>query len=257
MIKRPFRPNNLAVVGAVMNKTALTLTLIVALFLTFVLVSLPQNGLVKAKTKTIIVPDDYASVQEAVDNASEGDVVLVKSGIYNGSVLIDKSISLIGEDKEKTTILGDWRLNGTVVLVQRDGVTVKNLKIEAIRNSGSSGRGVHLLNVRNCQVSTCVFVECGIGVWLYGASENIVEMNMMDGAHEAMPSTAGIKLQNSQNNRIIRNIVKEYKRGIGIRFLYSNKNNLSGNQISNNYQGLWVFESNKNRITTSSKVALE
>ena len=39
-------------------------------------------GAVKAESKTIVVPDDYATIQEAVDAASEGDTVFVKSGTY-------------------------------------------------------------------------------------------------------------------------------------------------------------------------------
>lgn len=59
----------------------------------------------RADSKTIVVPDDYASIQTAIDNAAAGDIVFVKKGVYNDlSLKINKPISLIGEDA-KTTIL--------------------------------------------------------------------------------------------------------------------------------------------------------
>lgn len=38
---------------------------------------------VKAESETIVVPDNYFSVFDAVGNASEGDTIFVKNGIYN------------------------------------------------------------------------------------------------------------------------------------------------------------------------------
>ncbi len=71
-----------------------------------VLVSFPEIGIVKAEPKTIVVPDDYSTIQEAVDNAAEGDTVFVKKGYHFGSVFINKSLSLIGENNEPI-IVGD------------------------------------------------------------------------------------------------------------------------------------------------------
>lgn len=59
----------------------------------------------KARAETIIVPDDYASIQSAIDNADDGDTVFAKKGTYEERVLeINKSILVLGEDKDKTII---------------------------------------------------------------------------------------------------------------------------------------------------------
>jgi len=66
--------------------------------------SLP-NLFVKAQSRTISVPNDYPTIQDAIDNASEGDTIFVKRGTYyNQSLIVNKPVSLIGEDP-KTTIL--------------------------------------------------------------------------------------------------------------------------------------------------------
>ena len=63
---------------------------------------------VKGEPKTIVVPDDYSTVKEAVNAAKEGETIFVKKGTYEGTLnqtlVITKKLSLIGEDAN-TTIL--------------------------------------------------------------------------------------------------------------------------------------------------------
>lgn len=51
-----------------------------------------------ATASKISVPDDYGTIQAAVDSASPGDRVLVNSGTYREQVLINKSLDLEGRD---------------------------------------------------------------------------------------------------------------------------------------------------------------
>ena len=67
-----------------------------------ILVAIPDVNITMAESKTIIVPDDFATIQGAIDNANEGDTIFVKKGTYEGPInetlIIDKTISLIGEE---------------------------------------------------------------------------------------------------------------------------------------------------------------
>jgi len=60
----------------------------------------------EASSKTIVVPDDYPTIQIAITNASPGDTVFVRSGSYTGGIVIDKTIMLRGEAAKTTTVVG-------------------------------------------------------------------------------------------------------------------------------------------------------
>ena len=88
------------------QKTSLIFFLILCLtFVTF----LPA-GIVKAEPKTIVVPDDYLTIADAVGNASPGDTVFVKKGNYTGGIALNKPITLKGEDAKNTIIVGGTTL---------------------------------------------------------------------------------------------------------------------------------------------------
>jgi pectin methylesterase-like acyl-CoA thioesterase len=59
---------------------------------------------VKAESKTITVPDDFPSIQEAINAADAGDTIFVKRGTYVENPVVNQSVSLVGEDRDATVI---------------------------------------------------------------------------------------------------------------------------------------------------------
>ncbi|MCW4018566.1 MAG: hypothetical protein NWF00_07825 [Candidatus Bathyarchaeota archaeon] len=82
----------------------LSVSIFLFLVLAFFLVAQP----VKASPKTIVVPDDYPTINAAIDNAIDGDTILVKKGVhdgpYNQTLTINKTLSILGEDAENTVL---------------------------------------------------------------------------------------------------------------------------------------------------------
>ncbi|MHA2390098.1 MAG: hypothetical protein ACXACW_15360, partial [Candidatus Hodarchaeales archaeon] len=79
-------------------------------------------------------PNNYTSIQDAIDDAVDGDTVFVyeDSSPYNEpDIIIDKSINLIGEDKYTTVIDGGG--SGDVIFVSADWVNITRFTIQ---NSG-------------------------------------------------------------------------------------------------------------------------
>ncbi len=84
--------------------------------------------IILVRAGTIVVPDDYPTIQEAVDAASSRDTVSVKCGIYREHVVVNKPLSLLGEDTNNTVIDGNG--TGCGILVTADYTSVKGLRVQ-------------------------------------------------------------------------------------------------------------------------------
>lgn len=121
---------------------AFALFLIVLFILS--LVVLP-SATVKAQSKTIVVPNDYTTIQSAIDHANNGDTVFVKKGYYPETLVVNKSISVIGEDRNLTIIDGQEKPR-SVIILEADNIvfssfTLGNSRIQLPKDHGSSVTG--------------------------------------------------------------------------------------------------------------------
>ena len=69
---------------------------------------------------TIYVPGDFPTIQEAIDNATSGDTIIVSNGRYKENLNIYKSLTVQGAH-ESTTLI-DGMKNGDTVWVHADDV---------------------------------------------------------------------------------------------------------------------------------------
>ena len=133
----------------------------------------------KAETaKTITVPQDYPSINAAVGNASQGDTIIVKSGVYHEKVVIDKQLSLEGENRASTVIDGDEA--GTVVWVNTDNVAISGF---TVRNSGDNftDSGIYLNNSKNVTLLGNTFTGNNIGVYIADSPRSLLRDNALVG----------------------------------------------------------------------------
>ena len=74
--------------------------------------------------------NNYTRIQDAIDNASQGDTVFVydDSAPYNEIITIEKSISMTGEEKETTII--DSMQSDTSITIDSDNVTISGFTIK-------------------------------------------------------------------------------------------------------------------------------
>jgi len=211
---------------------------------------------VRANPKTIMVPDDYSTIQEAIDAASDGDTIFVKSGTYYGHVIIDKSLTLVGQNRN-TTIL-DGNGTRTVVNVKANSVSINGF---LIRNSGF--RGINIDSFDLCTISNNILANTSGGIRAASSSNNIIRNNIIGrmqassigGTGIALCVSSAYNIIPSTNNTISNNTICSYRSGIG--FHYSNNSTIQGNTIINNGDGMCIYGSgntviSENIITNST-----
>ena len=106
------------------------------------------------QAQDITVPDDYGSIQTAINNANDGDLIEVKAGMYGEDVTVDKELTLegpnVGTAGDDNRSSGEATIKGQVVISASDVVfdgfdvapppATSNAKGEALRiGSGSNG----------------------------------------------------------------------------------------------------------------------
>ena len=93
-------------------------------------------------------PGNYTSIQDAINDSNSGDTVFVfdDSSPYYENVIVDKSISLIGEDRNTTFIDGD--LKTSVIEVISENVIIDSFTIQ---NGGGEfpGSGIEIRDSSN------------------------------------------------------------------------------------------------------------
>jgi parallel beta-helix repeat protein len=187
------------------------------------------------KGGTITVPDDYPTIQDAVNAASENDTVFVRNGTYYENVVVNKTMSLVGENAQSTVI--DRGGSGNVVNISANGVNVSGF---TIRNSGGPllRAGITLESVSHCNIAGNNITANNYGVYLYYSSNNTVSGNNITNNN-----LYGIWVGDSSNNSISGNNITS-NNGDGIQLSYSSNNSISGNNItSNNGDGILVHGS--------------
>jgi nitrous oxidase accessory protein len=168
-------------------------------------------------SEMLFVPDDYATIEWAVGNATAGDTVYVRSGTYNESVSIDKPLSLIGEDMSSTVIFSEGtRGSGYTIHVKADNVTVSGFTI-------TSYHPFHSL-----------YYFYGVGI---GGNNCNITGNIIENCREGIVSSASV-----HSVTISKNIIRDTTAGEGILFIYAAPHHITitGNNITNTTYGIDV-----------------
>ena len=203
---------------------------------------------VKAEARTWTVDDDgpadFNTIQEAVNTASPEDIIYVYNGTYYENIVVNKTVSLIGEDKYNAIV--DGNSAGNVINVTAENVNINGFTIQ---NSGTTSveSGIHLsYNISGSNISCNIIGNNLYGIRLYDSSNNILTGNRVSN------NGYGIYLHSSSYNTLVGNIVTDNAQGICLKWA-SHSNVLVANNVSNNlYDGIWTCSSNNNMLARNS-----
>ena len=191
-------------------------------------------------------PGNYTTIQEAIDAASPDDTVYVYNGTYDENVVVNRTISLVGESREDTVIDANSTAIQPTLRVTADHATVNGFSIT--HTGDPSGWGDPRVAVSMscsdwCLVRDCFMFDVEIGVSMQQARGSTVSENVFSNN-----SWGGIRISNSYDNLIIDNVVVESGWDGGIVVAYSDFNVISGNNISNSFSGIHLWNADSNTI---------
>ena len=202
-----------------MRKNVALLVVLVFLASSCLTVYLP----VKAESKTITVPDDFPTIQEAINAADAGDTIFVKRGTYVENPVVNKSVSLIGEDRDATVIDVTAGLK-----VEKDNVTVTGFTIF----DGFNGISV---DANNCNISGNKIKQATHGIVVFGNNNHVT-----GNTFESIGLSSAIQLNFANENIIKNNYIESCVEGIQI-WQNSNNNTITENTIRNCKTPLLIF----------------
>lgn len=158
-------------------------------------------------TGIIRVPQQYPTIQKAINAAKPGDTILVASGTYVERIFINKALRLTGENRNNTIIDADYG-TGPVVSTNASNVNITGF---TIRNGHPESYAIYILNSLNSSIR-----------------ENIITQN-----------NRGIFITHCINIMVVNNTVAN-NRGTGIYIDYSTNVTLRDNKLIDNNYGLGV-----------------
>jgi nitrous oxidase accessory protein len=201
-----------------------------------------SHSIAPAAERTVRGGDGHKAIASALAEAAPGDVIRVAGGVYQGNLVLNRTVTLIGEGRPFLRGSGE----GSVVTINAPGCTLQGFRIE---HSGASlideDSGI-LLRSGNNRVTSNELKDVLFGIYFYRANDNLVSSNVVRGRTEigAGERGAGLHLWDSHRNTIEGNTISGTRDGMYVQ----NANNavIRHNRVSNVRYGLHYMNSDDN-----------
>ncbi len=215
-------------------KKALTLTVI--LLFSIYLINF-QTG---CAAKTLTVPTDYPTISEALLHAVDGDAIAVDPGVYYENIQVNKSIQIIGEDREATILIGEGGLergSNPVVALAGDGASISGFTIKSQNYTSSNlhATGVYV-QADHCKIQDNTISNCYLGIFSSAQAYTTILDNTVSGCLKDGMRFYGGAFYTIQGNLIKNNAVS----GVALQGYFDQVTN---NTFVGNYRALGLGSS--------------
>jgi parallel beta-helix repeat protein len=196
-----------------------------------------ENGRVYAFGNAIRVPEDYNTIQEAINAAAPGATIWIAPGIYNEPLVINKTITLIGKIGSEPTFNGGGSGIAITIVSGGSGSIIAGITIT------SWDQGIVINGASGCKVYDNIMSlisQNGIALEGSTASNNQIYSNIFQQDTVAINLTAL-----STSNIVFNNIITS--NGIGLD-VESSGNVVCANMMTENQVAISIKNSNNNKF---------
>jgi parallel beta-helix repeat protein len=191
-----------------------------------------------------ITHSDYRTIQEAIDAVENGATIIIENGSYNELIVINKTITLIGEDKN-TTIINfnpNYKISqAPIITINANNCSIENLHI-TLSNNAVIARGISI-NSNNNTIKNTIITKAanGIQISAYSESNTIIHNEIKD-------NLIGILASGSMNNNISHNIFSDNTQYSIYLTVDSDTNKVSFNMMNHSQYGIRIKGSQHNTV---------
>jgi hypothetical protein len=131
---------------------------------------------------TLNVPDDYDTIQAAVDEAAPGDLILIAAGTYEEAVNVETDdLTIRGLDRNEVVLDGGFELDNGIRVLGADGVAIENMTARNYTNNGFFWTGVE--GYRGSYLTSYRIGD--YGVYAFDSTKGLLEHSYASGSPDA------------------------------------------------------------------------
>lgn len=216
-----------------MNGKAISILMITILTIGMFFINIKSAGAVIRR-----VPQDYSTIQAAINAANAGDTILVDAGTYPEYVCVNKSVTLLGTSGQ--SIITGAASPLIVIEVKTSNVKICNF---TIIGPTSYHHGIYIESpsptpYENIQIINNTIKSCHTAIYLGRCTRCLIANNMLN------RNAYGVRLYDSRYNAVTENFINAtvfYSINFYTRSSY---NNITKNIVTNGVYGVILEYSN-------------
>jgi parallel beta-helix repeat protein len=212
----------------------------VVLFATLAFVS------VGCASATTIYVNPCDLIQDAIDAANPGDIIIVRDGTYTENINVNKRLTIRSENGSANCIVQAANPDDHVFEVTADYVNLSGFAVTGATERYESG--IYLYEVDHCNTSGNNVTNNSHSINLYASHDNTITNNNVSN------NSYGIYLWNSNRNMLTNNNANSNTYfGISLTW-YSYYNTVTNNNVNSNINGISLGEWCKFNTVTNNNV---